>query len=96
MQGLYTSSPAKKRCFLLIELTKLNGKRFVLNAELIETIETTPDAVITLTTDKKYVVKESKDEIILKVLHYKSKINLLTTGRPNNDCMPFKSEGKCT
>ncbi len=58
----------------MIELTKLNGKGFVLNAELIETVETTPDTVITLTTDKKLVVKESKNEIILKVLEYKAKV----------------------
>lgn len=65
----------------MIELTKLNGKGFVLNAELIETVETTPDTVITLTTDKKLVVKESKNEIILKVLEYKAKVISFNTGK---------------
>lgn len=59
----------------MIELTKLNGKCFVLNAELIETIETTPDSVITLVNEKKFVVKESSEDIIKKVINYKQKIN---------------------
>ncbi|HHV18514.1 MAG TPA: flagellar FlbD family protein, partial [Thermoanaerobacterales bacterium] len=37
----------------MIELTKFSGKTFVLNAELIQTIESTPDTVVTLTTGKK-------------------------------------------
>jgi flagellar protein FlbD len=59
----------------MIELTKLGGKGFVVNAELIETIETTPDTIITLTTDKKYVVMEKKEEIILKIVKYKRQIH---------------------
>ena len=40
----------------MIEVTRLNGKDFVLNAELIEVMEETPDTVITLTTGHKYVL----------------------------------------
>lgn len=58
----------------MIELTKLNGKKFVVNAELIETIETTPDTVLTLTSGKKLVVSEKKAEIVKKVVEYKRKI----------------------
>ncbi|HHY05250.1 MAG TPA: flagellar FlbD family protein [Thermoanaerobacterales bacterium] len=58
----------------MIELTKLNGKKFVVNAELIETIETTPDTVLTLTSGKKLVVNEKKAEIVKKVIEYKRKI----------------------
>ncbi|NLU10277.1 MAG: flagellar FlbD family protein [Tepidanaerobacter acetatoxydans] len=60
----------------MIELTRLNGTKFVLNAELIETVESTPDTVITLITDKKLVVLEKKDEIINKVIKYKKHIFL--------------------
>lgn len=60
----------------MIELTRLNGTKIFLNAELIEIIESTPDTVITLTTDKKLVVLESKDEIIDKVIEYKRRIFL--------------------
>ncbi|MCR4430512.1 MAG: flagellar FlbD family protein [Tepidanaerobacteraceae bacterium] len=58
----------------MIELTKLNGRSFVLNADLIQAIEITPDTVITLTNDTKYVVKESKEEIVKKIVDYKRKI----------------------
>jgi len=58
----------------MIKLTKLNGKTFVINADLIETLESTPDTVVTLTTDKKYIVIETIEEIIEKVIEYKKRI----------------------
>lgn len=59
---------------MLVELTKLNGKRFYLNAELIETIEPTPDTVIKLTNEKTYIVRESPEEVVNKVIEYKRRI----------------------
>lgn len=52
---------------------------FSLNPELIEIIETTPDTVITLTTGRKFIVKESRQEVKNLVLSYKKDIyaNLL-------------------
>ena len=47
----------------MIDVTKVNGKKFTLNSRLIETIEETPDTVITLTTGKKIIVKESRQEV---------------------------------
>ena len=47
----------------MIVVTKVNGKKFTLNSRLIETIEETPDTVITLTTGKKIIVKESRQEV---------------------------------
>ena len=47
----------------MIDVTKVNGKKFTLNSRLIETIEETPDTVITLTTGKKINVKESRQEV---------------------------------
>lgn len=54
----------------MIKLTRLNGREFVLNMELIKTLEATPDTVITLTTNEKLVVKENVDEIIKKAIQY--------------------------
>ena len=54
--------------------TRLNRKNFVLNADLIEVMEETPDTVITLTTGHKYLVKESVDEVLDKIYAYKRKI----------------------
>ncbi len=58
----------------MIRLTKLNKSVFVLNSELIETIESTPDTVISTINGKKYVVVESVDEVVDKVIQYKGKI----------------------
>ncbi|HXL01981.1 MAG TPA: flagellar FlbD family protein [Candidatus Atribacteria bacterium] len=55
----------------MITLTRFNGSSFVLNMDLIETIEATPDTIITLVTGRKYVVKESVDEIIGKILDFR-------------------------
>ncbi len=58
----------------MIFLNKLNGKEIVLNCELIERIEETPDTIITLTTGKKLIVSNSKEEIVKKVIKYKKTI----------------------
>jgi len=48
----------------MIYVNRLDGSEFVLNGLLIETIEKTPDTIITLTTGKKFIVKQSVDEVI--------------------------------
>ena len=57
----------------MIKVTKLKSQDcdFVINAELIETMEETPDTVITLTSGKKIIVAESMDEIVRKVMDYR-------------------------
>ena len=51
----------------MITVTRINGSRLVVNAELIRYIESIPDTVITLTTDDRIMVKESTDEIVRKM-----------------------------
>lgn len=58
----------------MIHLTKINNKKFVLNVDLIETVEETPDTIITLTNGHKIVVIENLDDVINKVINYKRKI----------------------
>ena len=56
----------------MIKLTRLDGRQFIVNAELIELFEATPETVITLTIDKKrMVVQEDVDEVWQKVIEYK-------------------------
>ena len=55
----------------MIQLTKLNGHQVVINSDLIEFIEETPDTVITLTTNDKLVVKERMADIVSKVVFYR-------------------------
>lgn len=58
----------------MIKLTMLSKQKFVLNADTIEKIEEVPETVITLINGKKYLVFESADEIIEKVVSYKNRI----------------------
>jgi len=60
----------------MIKLLRLNGSYFVLNCDLIETVEPTPDTVITTIHGKKLVVKDTVDEVIDKVIIFKNKILL--------------------
>ena len=59
----------------MIALHKLNGALVTINAELIETIEATPDTVISLTTGNRYVVKESVDDVVVRIVEYRRKVN---------------------
>jgi len=54
----------------MIRLTRLNGKEFVENAELIQFVEETPDTVITLLNHEKIVVKEKADEVVKRSVEY--------------------------
>lgn len=58
----------------MIHLHKLNGDSFVLNAGHIEVIDATPDTVITLANGKKYIVRESVEEVISLAKAYKREI----------------------
>jgi flagellar protein FlbD len=58
----------------MINITKMNNVNITINDDLIESIEETPDTVITLTTGKKLIVKESREEIIELVKKYKKEL----------------------
>lgn len=55
----------------MIKVTRLNGTETVINADLIESVEATPDTVISLTTGHRYVVSESVEEVVARVLEYR-------------------------
>lgn len=58
----------------MIKLKRLAKGEFVINADHIEVVEETPDTVITLTNGKKFVVRESADQVIEKVIEYRQQI----------------------
>ena len=58
----------------MIKLTRFNDSLFVVNADLIEIIEATPDTIVSLTTGHKILVKESVDEVINRVRDFKRSI----------------------
>ena len=55
----------------MIKLTLYNNTDIVLNSDLIELVEHTPDTLISLTTGKKILVKESVDEVINRIVSYR-------------------------
>jgi flagellar protein FlbD len=55
----------------VILVTRLNGSQFYINAEMIQVVESTPDTVISLTTETKVVVKENSEEVIRRIIEYK-------------------------
>jgi flagellar protein FlbD len=57
----------------VIKVTRINDAELVINADLIEFVEPTPDTMITLTTGKKIMVRESTDEIIRRVAEFKQR-----------------------
>lgn len=58
----------------MIKVTRLNGEEFYINPDLIQYIEKTPDTVITLTNDRKVVVREEVDEVIQRIVAFKRQI----------------------
>jgi len=58
----------------LTKLNKANDEKYILNCDLIETIEERPDTTIRLVNGKHFVVAESSAEVISKVIAYKRSI----------------------
>jgi flagellar protein FlbD len=58
----------------MIRLTRINRQPLVLNADLIEHIEMTPDTVISLTNGQKFVVRESAEEVIERAVEFRRRI----------------------
>ncbi len=61
----------------MILLTLLNDNKIIVNAELIKTIENTPDTVISFVNGEKLIVKENVEEVVEKVVTYKRLIHSL-------------------
>jgi flagellar protein FlbD len=56
----------------MIEVTRLNGTRIVLNSDLIKMAEALPDTMVTLMNGEKLIVRESLEEVIARMLRYKA------------------------
>jgi len=57
----------------VIMLTRMNGKVFYINPELIQSLEATPDTVITFVNGTKFIVKDSPEEIANRFIEYRRK-----------------------
>jgi flagellar protein FlbD len=54
----------------MISLSRLNGSEYYVNADMIMTVEGTPDTVITLNNGIKFIVKDPPQEVVEKIIHY--------------------------
>lgn len=55
----------------MITVSRLDGTEFVVNAELIELIEMTPDTVLSLTSGRKLIIREPAEEVIDRVVAFR-------------------------
>ncbi|MEK7287952.1 MAG: flagellar FlbD family protein [Elusimicrobiota bacterium] len=76
----------------MVTLHKLNGKEIVINSELIEAVEASPDTVVTLVTGNRYIVRDSVEVVIEKILEFKRKIYEQTGRAPQGWQSLKKSE----
>ncbi len=58
----------------MIAVTRLDGTELVVNADLIVTIERTPDTVVSLTTGDRIMVKENLEEIVQRAIAYRHRV----------------------
>ena len=61
----------------MIGVTRLNGTKVTINAEHIETVDETPDTVITLVSGKKFIVTEKTEDVTNLVIEYKKKTHMI-------------------
>lgn len=59
----------------MIAVTRLNGQQFMVNAELVELVESTPDTIVSLTTGKKFMVKETVEEVVARIIQYRRQVS---------------------
>ena len=59
---------------VMVEVTKINGVKVLINPDLLELVEETPDTVLTFTTGRKIIVKESRQEVKNLVKSYRKDI----------------------
>jgi flagellar protein FlbD len=58
----------------MIEVTRLNGSKILINPHLLELVEESPDTVLTLTTGRKIIVKESRQDLKNLVKSYRKEL----------------------
>ncbi len=61
----------------MILLTRLNGEQFYINPHQIEFMESMPDTIIKMLSDRKVIVKENCNDIIKKIISYRKSIGLI-------------------
>ncbi len=58
----------------MIYVTRLDGSELVVNSDMIEFVEATPDTILTLTDGKKVLVQESPDEVLERIIRFRNRV----------------------
>ncbi|MCL2773714.1 MAG: flagellar FlbD family protein [Oscillospiraceae bacterium] len=61
----------------MIKVSKLNKEEFYINPSLIETVEKTPDTVITLINNKKYIISDSVEQVLNRIKEYYREVGMI-------------------
>lgn len=69
----------------MIQVTRRDGKAFVVNADWIKYVEATPDTVLTVGQDEKVLVREPVDEVVRRVIAYQREVRLPSRLDPGRD-----------
>ena len=67
----------------MISVTRLNADKFVLNSDLIDHIDSNPDTVITLVSGQKFIVRETPDMIISRIIEFRRQLLSETASSPS-------------
>ena len=78
----------------LISLTKLDDREFYVNSDLVESVESTPDTVVTLTTGKRFIVKESPVEVLRRIVRFRRSISRYLPQEDEVDTDQFMEDGE--
>ncbi len=65
----------------MISITRLNDTELVVNSDMIEFVEATPDTILTLTDGKKVIVKESPSEIVDLIIEFRNRVMAPLAGK---------------
>ncbi len=64
----------------MVEVTRLNGQCMVINGDMIEQIEAKPDTILSLTSGRKLIVRESVGEVVKRMLSYRNALTVHSGG----------------
>lgn len=59
----------------MIQVTRLDGREIAVNAELVATVEGTPDTLLTLVNGARILVKEEVDEVVARIVAYRRSLH---------------------
>jgi flagellar protein FlbD len=78
----------------VIHVTRLNGRPVIVNADMLMTVESTPDTILTFANGDKLVVKESVERVVDGVIAYRRKVGRLVVHRRGEDHVVLLDEEK--